>query len=473
MTAEPPPTARLVRSGSSYAGAVGLQLIVQAISLPIITRLLEPAEFGVMATTLVIANLLAVVVDLGLARAVTRAYYRAGGDEAAALLLGALVIVVVTSGIALAVEPLWGGWLGSGAQNAVRAAVGLGAAMAARNVVLGLLRTRQESRSYVVVMLLGTAGAQLLGLAVAVVRPAPAGYLMGLACGSVAGALVGVALLRPSPAARSRRSMWAWAMTFALPLVPGELAAVAIWFSDRIVIERLLGLDAVGRYQIAYTLGSIVLMMAMAVSAAWAPVVYSAATGETARIADDTQRLLLRLAAHAVVAVAVGGPVVLVLLIPGDYRPGGLFWVTAIVALSALPLVMQQAANHLLANEGRSTVLGAVGVAAAVLNVVANLVLVPVWGLTGSAIATLGTYVVYAAVLRVAARRATGARLQFEGIAWAAAGLGACVGSAIPAGGWWSALRIAGVLVVAAAFFRAVPSTLSAGPAAAEAADLP
>src|SRR4051794_26136850 len=96
-------SARLTRTGSAYAGAVGLQVLVQAAALPVLTRLLDPDEYGLVAAVLVVANLLAVVLDLGLARAVTRAWYRApaGQAEAAALVLGGLVAVVALSLLAV------------------------------------------------------------------------------------------------------------------------------------------------------------------------------------------------------------------------------------------------------------------------------------------------------------------------------------------------------------------------------------
>lgn len=452
------PVSRLAASGSSYAAAVGLQVLVQAASLPLLTRLLSPAEYGLTATALVIGNLLAVLVDLGLARAVTRAHYRGetGPSDATGLVLGALAVVVALTGVMLLLLPLWGGWLGRDARTALQAAVLLGGAMASRNVLLGLLRAAERTRAYVAVMLLGTAGAQVLGLAAAAVRPTPAAYLLGLASGSLAGAGLGLLVSRPRLGAVRDSGLRRWALRFALPLVPAELAGVAIWFSDRLVIERFLGLDDVGRYQIAYTLGSVLLMLAMGVSQAWAPVVYGATADHRGAIADESRALLLRLASYGVAVVALAAPVLLVLAIPAEYEPDGLFWVTSLVALSVLPLITQQAATHLLSDADRTGWLGAVGMGAAALNVVVNLLLVPLWGLTGSALATLLTYVAYAGAVAAAARRSTGLRFGRQPLPWVVAGVAVVVGSALPASGLWSVARTAGALLAVGWVLREV-----------------
>lgn len=433
--------------GGSYAGGVALQIVVQALSLPVLTRLLEPSQYGLTATALVVANLLAVVVDVGLSRAVTRAWFRGAGGpvDARALVAAGLLLVALLSALALFTTPLWGGWLGGDEVGVLRAAVLLAAAMAARNLVLGLLRAAGRYRGYLLVMVLSTSGAQLLAL-LAVARGGTAfSYVLGLAVGALATAVLGIALVRPRLRPSAGGGLWSWGARFGVLLVPGELAAVAIWFSDRIVLERLLGLEAVGRYQVAYTLGSILLMLAMGVSQAWAPLLYGASAAERPALAARSRAALLRLGGYGAAALALAAPPVLVLLIPSDYRPAGLFAVTAVVALCVLPLLSQQGAAHLLTGVDRPGVLALSAVAAAVLNVVATLALVPVLGLLGAALATLLTYVAYAGVLARAARRWAAARFTFEATPWLVAIIGAAVGTALPASGIWLVPRLLGI----------------------------
>jgi O-antigen/teichoic acid export membrane protein len=461
MTAVRPAAPGLAATGGAYAGGVALQILVQALSLPVLTRLLDPAQYGLVATVLVVANLLAVVVDLGLARTVTRVHFRGpeGPAEARALVAGGLVVIVALSALVSVSAGLWGAWLGDEGARVVHAAVLLGAAMAARGLVLGLLRAAQRARAYLLVMVLGTAAAQLVALLTAAIWGTALSYVLGLAGGTLAAGLLGVGLVRPRWGREGVLS--SWAVRFGLLLVPGELAAVAIWFSDRIVLELLLGLEAVGRYQVAYTLGSVLLMLAMGVSQAWAPVVYGTAPADRPVVAEQTRRLLLSLGGYGAAAVALAAPPVLVGLIPSEYRPQDLFAVTAVVALCVLPLIAQQGASHLLTAAERAGVLAVTAVAAAVLNVVATLLLVPVLGLLGAAVATLLTYVVWASVLTAAARRLAEAQIRFRPVPWVVALAGAAAGWLLPVTGVWLVLRAAGVVVCALVVLRQVRPMLS------------
>jgi O-antigen/teichoic acid export membrane protein len=434
-------------TGGSYAGGVVLQIVVQALSLPVLTRLLEPAEYGLVATALVVGNLLAVVVDLGLSRTVTRAWFR-GGDgpaEAKSLVVLGLLAVTAVSLLAAGTAPVWGAWVRDDAL--VQVAVLLAAAMAARNVLLGLLRAQARARAYLAVMVLSTSGAQLFGLAAAAVGRTSFSYVFGLAAGSAVAALLGVLLVRPQVRPLRWRGLWAWATRFGLILVPGELAAVAIWFSDRLVVERLLGLEAVGRYQVAYTLGSVLLMLAMGVSQAWGPVVYAAEPAERGRVAEETRAVLLAAGGLCAAALALAAPPVLVAVVPAEYRPEGLSGVTAVVALCVLPLLAQQGAAHLLTAAERTGVLAAGAVGAAGLNLLATLLLVPVLGLLGAALATLVAYLAWAVFLTARAQREAGGSFRFRPSPWAVGAVGALLGVLLPLGGAGLALRAAGVLV--------------------------
>jgi O-antigen/teichoic acid export membrane protein len=454
---------RLAATGGSYAGGVALQILVQAATLPVLTRLLEPAQYGLVATALVVGNLLAVVVDLGLARTVTRAYFRGreGPADANALVAAGLVVITALSALALLTATLWGSWLGAENAPVVQAAVLLAAAMAARSLVLGLLRAAQRARPYLLVMVLSTSGAQVVALLTTALWETALSYVLGLAAGALAAALVGVALVRPR-LTHPRGPLWSWAGRFGLLLFPAELAGVAIWFSDRIVIERLLGLEEVGRYQVAYTLGSVLLMLAMGVSQAWAPLVYGAANAPL--VAEQTRRALLKVAGYGVAALVLAAPPVLVGLIPSQYRPSELFAVTAIVALCALPLLAQQAASHLLTGAEQAGVLAAAAVVAAVLNVAATVALVPVLGLLGAAVATLLTYVVWALALTRAALQLAGGCFRFQPGPWAVALTGVAVGVAVPATGLWLLPRAVGIALCGALVLDQVRLVLAGRP---------
>lgn len=58
------------------------------------------------------------------------------------------------------------------------------------------------------------------------------------------------------------------------PMIPYVLAGIVMAISDRVFIERMVGLEAVGHYAIGYNFGMVVLVFADAFNKAWAPWFY-------------------------------------------------------------------------------------------------------------------------------------------------------------------------------------------------------
>lgn len=454
------PLAAFLSRGSVYVTGVVAQIVVAAIALPIVTRLVDPSVFGLIAAALLVTNLLAVVVDLGLSRAVLRCHYRVGEGprQARSLLSLALVAAIVTTALADLLGPWWIRVFADVPYAVpLRLAVWTAAAVAIRNATQAVLRANDRTGWHVTTALLSTAGGQVLGvLLLWRTDGGVASYMLGLALGALAAAVLGLAIAKPRLRGLLDRRLVGWAMRFAAPTVPAELAAVAIWFVDRVVIERLAGLEAVARYQIAYTVGSVVLMMAMGASQAWAPLIHGEPASTRVATTQRTLAVFTEVAAYAVAGLALASPLALMLLAPATYDPVPLVGVVAVVALAALPLIRQQAATHLLADRERTTVLATRGLAAVALNIGLNVALAPRWGLMGAAMATVLTYLGYAWSLGRAARRVAGFAPGKHGVAWAIALAGVAAGSLLPAEGTGLTVRLAGTALLALALARAV-----------------
>jgi len=63
-------------------------------------------------------------------------------------------------------------------------------------------------------------------------------------------------------------------LNISLPLIPHMMGGVIIAMSDRIFIERMVGLDAVGIYSVGYMFGMVVLLFTDAFIKAWSPWFY-------------------------------------------------------------------------------------------------------------------------------------------------------------------------------------------------------
>ncbi len=249
-----------------------------------------------------------------------------------------------------------------------------------------------------------------LGLVVLVVHRAadamavPAAYVGGVACAAV---WLGAVFWRGHgrPAFRLRLVEWWDAVCQALPLGLAFIVIQVYYGFGAVALGAFDGARAVGLYAAPQKIVLFLTSLAGLFGSALFPrLVLLRATGP-----DDFGRLL-QVAAHVMVVLglplAVGGTMVAPALVPLFFGVGYeasvpvfrvLIWsVTTVFA--NVPF-----AYALLASDRRKAYLGA-AVAGALVNVAANLVLIPRFHLMGPALSTIGAEVVVLGVLVVAAR---------------------------------------------------------------------
>jgi O-antigen/teichoic acid export membrane protein len=212
---------------------------------------------------------------------------------------------------------------------------------------------------------------------------------------------------------------------------------------DRWVIQLLDGRAAVGRYQAAYTLGSVGLSLVTALYNALPPIIYGQVETrqwENLAIALSTTKLL---AAPLAAALAIGGPGLLVLVVPASYDPHSLSGVVAAVSASTLPWAVYGIRTGVLIWNKRAAVIAWVTICAAAVNILLVWLLLPPFGLTGAAVATLLAYALLAALMWLATRHeAPGRRSTRVFAAWMLAGALIVLGAAVPVTGAWIPARL-------------------------------
>ena len=445
---------RALRSrGTLYTLATALQLSVAVLVLPAVTRLLPPGDYGVVAVAIVVQLALALIGAVGLPETLPRTFFRIGAERARALFS---LTVVTSAAVALVAEvtgPFWSQGLlgleyGAPMRLAVWSAVPLAVVMAAQAV----LRAADRAIAFVVSAVLVTAGAQGLGLAfLSVADATPTTYLAGVALGITVAAIFAAAVTRPTARGLADRTFLGSSLRVSLPTVVHGLAVYLIWAGDRAVLNRLEGSAAVGRYHVAYLVGGLAILFISAIYSAWGPIVFRAPEEHRWAALADTTAAISRVAAAGAALTAIGAPLALVVLAPARYEPLDLAVVSALIALAAVPFVTYCSHLHILLWHGRTFVLAWVTPLVALVNVGANLALVPVLGLVGAAVATVISYALQATLVGVAARRLGSVPWRVRAFIEASvvSGSAVAVAAVVPARGAWLGVRAA----VAAALF--------------------
>ncbi len=402
----------LISRGSLFSIGPLSRALGMLILLPITTRVLATNALGLVSTAQVVTSILMAVAGLGLPSAALREYFGSTdkpGDPSLAqmLSLAAVASTVMVASITYLTGAQWIQLLGQiefGTPMGIAVLVSIPLSLLA--VSQNLLRAEDRPVPFGIAVLLATLGGHLLGLSLAHYgNGTPTEYLVG----SAVGVVVGAAVASGSVGLKVRSVSKAEAMTalrFGLPTIPHALGIFLLQMGDRVVIIGIDGYSAVGRYQVAYLVGSSGIMLIIAFNAAWTPMIL--------RMSDDAERwnslasttgLMHRLIGLISAGLIVVAPVLLKLAAPSSYETEGLVLVLSIVAVSALFYATFQSSSIVLLHVRQTAPLGAASLVAAAINLGLNVLLVPELGLTGAALATTASYGVWAIMIRYLASR--------------------------------------------------------------------
>lgn len=398
----------LVRRGSIYTVATMVQLAAAAVVMPIVTRLLPIGEFGVISTLAPVTQAATVLVGLGLPAAATREYFSPDGQDRARRLawwgMGLGALLTLGLGLAVAVGRVQIEAAGSTSE------ILLAVMLAWSGLVLGhaqaLLRAQERPGWFAVVSLGAAAGGQALGLGAIFFFGREAGvYLAGLLAGGLIASWVGVFAAGTPHQWGLIRGELASGLRLGTPTVPHTLSLSILAVGDRLVIQQILNVNEAARYHVAYTVGAICLLVITAANSAWAPLYYGAKDDVRPEVLVRTTSAVQRLIPSLVGAICLGAPVAIRVLAPATFDPSELTSTSVLVAGAGWSYAVYLASGMVLFQFRRTTYLAIITPITALANLLLNVILVPIMGLAGAAIATLLGYSAQAAAIHVVASR--------------------------------------------------------------------
>ena len=374
--------------------------ILAVLLLPLYTRYLSPSDYGKVETLIALTTVVGIALSAGIGSAFFRFYF--DSPEPAArrrvlrtsfwFIMGMATLGLVV-GVALAGEIsqlLFG--TSKDAELVAASFVGLWAGMNWTQLT-NLFRVEERSAAFVsasIANILVTVGATLI-LVVALDK-GPIGVIVGNFTGTLAVYAVLVLYRREQLGLEFDRNLLRRMNKFGLPLVPSALFLWITNFSDRIFLVKLADVHEVGLYSVGVRIASALVLLLTAFRLAWPAFAYSIDDDAAAR---RTYAYVLTYLVVVTTWVATG----LALLSPWIVR-----WITSKPDYESASRVVGPLAFSTVAFAGYMVV--AIGVgrsrrtqfnwvvtgAAAIVNIVLNLILIPPYGMMGAAIATIAAY---------------------------------------------------------------------------------
>ena len=191
-----------------------------------------------------------------------------------------------------------------------------------------------------------------------------------------------------------KKEYWKYALTFNLPLIPYYLSQVVFNQSDRIMISHMTGTDKAAMYSVAYTLATILTFVLNAVNGSYVPWFYGKIKENKGKENQPMANGISLLMAFLLLAVIALAPEIITIMAGSSYREA--IWVVPPVAMSLLLLFYAQLFINVEFYYEEKTMLVWGSIGAAVLNIVLNWVLIPLFGFVAAGYTTLASYIVFA-----------------------------------------------------------------------------
>ncbi len=408
---------RLARESALYTVGNIAPKIGAFLLLPVYGRFLAPDAYGDVALMTSFAGVLALVTHVGIDSALMRLHFDTAGPARARLYFTVFgftaatsILVTVLAAVLLGprFESLFSGikFLPLGTLALLLALSG-----SMQFIPSVFFRASGQAGRFLAVNL----GAFLVSSVVSVTLVVgfgmgATGVLLGQLTANVGVVIVAVALIARIGSTRLDLPALRAALRLGLPLFPHALSAWALRLADRWLLAILLTVPAgdprttqIGIYAFGYQLGYVVTILITSFNAAWSPTFYRIGDRPDAPrfYADMTNVVLAGILAVAVL-VSVTAPEVLAIIARPGFAPAA-----DIVPIIAFASALQGAYTMFVTAvffRKRTGPLALITFGSAALNIGLNVVLIPLLGIVGAALATFGAYTAFATATYLYAR---------------------------------------------------------------------
>lgn len=388
-----------------YAGSTGWlvaeRILKSILGLSVgvmVARYLGPQDYGLLSFAVSLVGVFTVLATLGLDNIVVRELVR--HDTRSGILLGTAVLMRLTGALALLLLIAGALFLTDWQVHArpLVLVVALSTLFQAFWLIDCYFQAQVQGRRLAIPRML----AHIVGATVKISLIAAHADVFWFAVALVIeNALIAIGLLISYHSARDVKDTWGWQPSTARKLLkdgwPLLLAgfAVSLYMKiDQVMLQQMIGPEAVGHYAAAVVLSEAWYFVPMAICASIFPALINARSNR-AFYEDRLQKLYdLMIVLGFVVAclITISADLLVQTLLGDRYQLSGT--VLTIHVWAGIFVALGIASTRWLVAEGLEIISFYRTAAGAVTNVVLNLVLIPRWGINGAALATLLSYAI-------------------------------------------------------------------------------
>jgi O-antigen/teichoic acid export membrane protein len=387
---------RLAKLTAGYSLVTLLGPIVTILLVPLYTRVLAPADYGVVDIALTFASLIGICINLGIDQALNAFFFDDGPDHqrnlitTAALFAGGCGLVAGMAMAALA-TPLAVALFKDADRSPIFYLLALSSITSAIYGIMSAgLRLQMRVKRVNVLGLTNLAATVVINIAlILVLHLGATGIIIANVVTSLIVCVLSLILARDVLFGRFSRALLLPLVRTGLHLLPGTVSVVFLLQVDRLMLTQFVSTGDIGLYSIANKLASMIWVVFSAVGIAWNPMALEMANQ------PDAPRQYARVFEYSAVAwmwsafgLGLFSPEILTIFTRPAYVPAAPYALALFIFNGPVSMAAGYFGTILFACK-RTRWMSLPTITAGAVNVILNLILDPVFGVWGAVWATV------------------------------------------------------------------------------------
>jgi len=384
-----------IKHGKNYLTGNVLTKGLAFLSIPILTRLLSPNDYGQIAVFISMMEIFTLLIGLNFVAAIGRRYYEEDDKFGEYMYSTMLFVAIVGMTIAL-VFVGFSKFIASyfdAPRVVVYLAIGVAYGTVFVNLYLNYLRANLSSKRFVVVSFIQSVSLLLLSI-VCIFMLSENRYLGRLwaqAAIATVFAVFAVKELRSKMRAKWDFAHVRYALVFGIPLIPHMLSYFILASFDRLIINQLKNAAEAGLYSLAYNVGSILMVVVGGLNGAWSPLLFKDLNNgryDAIQVRSDFYAMFVVFIAFGLALFS--REILMVMASPKFYQARH---IVPVIVLSSVFIFLYQLCVNYTFYLKRNIWVSINTLAAGALNIVLNYIYIPRYGYAAAAWTTLASYV--------------------------------------------------------------------------------
>lgn len=189
------------------------------------------------------------------------------------------------------------------------------------------------------------------------------------------------------------KGYWKYSAFFNIPLIPHYLSQSILSQADKIMINNLIGIDEAGIYSVSYSIGMIFIFVIVSINSVFIPWTYKRLKEKSYELIEKVSHFLLNLLSAIVLLLISFAPEIIKLMAPPEYNEA--IWVIPPVALSVYFIFLYGLFANIEFYFEENKFIMIASVFTAILNVLLNFIMIPIFGYIAAGYTTLISYIIY------------------------------------------------------------------------------